>query len=85
LAIQFWDIYNICNEKNKHIANVWIDGELRITLRRTFTDTMIQMWEDLLVVVSELRLSEETGTLIWGYNNSETYSSLSLYVGHHKL
>jgi hypothetical protein len=37
LAVQFWDLYSICIEKIKTLAEVWVDGELRVTFRRTFS------------------------------------------------
>jgi hypothetical protein len=44
LALQFWELYYICNEKAKKIADVWVKDELRVTFRRTFDKRMLQTW-----------------------------------------
>jgi hypothetical protein len=42
LAYQFWDMYCVCNEKTKTMTEIWIQGELILSFRRTFTDQMMQ-------------------------------------------
>jgi hypothetical protein len=51
LAIQFWELYCICNEKTKTLAEIWVERELRLSFRRTFTEYMMQLWDDLVGVV----------------------------------
>jgi hypothetical protein len=41
LAVQFWELYCVRNEKTRTMAEVWVEGELRLTLRRTFLDQMM--------------------------------------------
>jgi hypothetical protein len=43
LAVQFWDLYCICNEKTKTLAEVWVDRELRLSFRRTFSPSIMQV------------------------------------------
>jgi hypothetical protein len=47
LAVQIWGLYCICNEKVKSLAEVWVEKELRLTFRRTFSVELRHMWEDL--------------------------------------
>jgi hypothetical protein len=47
LAVQIWGLYCICNEKVKSLAEVWVEKELRLTFRRTFSVELGHMWEDL--------------------------------------
>jgi hypothetical protein len=42
LAVQSWDLYCVCNEKTKTVAEIWVQGELRLSFRRTFIDQMLQ-------------------------------------------
>jgi hypothetical protein len=70
LAVQFWDLYCICQEKTRTIAQVWVDGELRLTFRRVFSDEMMRLWDDLMSVVEGLKCYGSTGT----------YSSQFLYA-----
>jgi hypothetical protein len=53
LAVQFWDLYCICNEKTKTLAEVWVNRELRLSFRRTFFAEMMQVWGDLCAVMEK--------------------------------
>jgi hypothetical protein len=76
LAVQFWELYCICNEKSRKIADIWVDG---VTFRRTFIETLMQSWRELLAVMEETILNVEADALIWCYNKSGVYSSQSFY------
>jgi hypothetical protein len=41
LAVQFWDLYSICNKKTKNLSEIWVNGELRLSFRRTFSNEMM--------------------------------------------
>jgi hypothetical protein len=41
LTVQFWELYCICNEKTKSLAEVWVNRELRLAFRRTFSSEMM--------------------------------------------
>jgi hypothetical protein len=43
LAVQFWNLYCICNEKTKTLAEVRVNRELRLSIRRTFSIEMMQV------------------------------------------
>jgi hypothetical protein len=70
LAVQFWELYCVCNEKTITIAEVWVDGELRLTFRRMFSYQMMQSWDDLISVVENMVLSDESDALVWCYESS---------------
>jgi hypothetical protein len=70
----------IYNEKTKTIADVWVEGELRISFRRNFDQNVLQSWDDLLVVVQTLELKDGNDSLVWCYQNSRVYSVQSLYT-----
>jgi hypothetical protein len=90
LAVQFWELYCIflfasrlyCiyNEKRKSIGEVWDNETLKLSFRRTFSDQMMLVWDDLRGVVSSLVLKEEPDTPIWNYSISGIYSSQSCYA-----
>jgi hypothetical protein len=80
LVVQFWDLYCVCNEKTKTDAEVWVQGELRLSFRRTFTDQMLQSWGDLRAVVEQVNLNEEPDALIWGCESKGVYSFHSFYA-----
>jgi hypothetical protein len=67
LAMQFYELYCICNEKIRTLAKVWVDGELRLSFRRTFSVEMMQIWGDLCVVMEQVSLNEDSDSLVkWG-------------------
>jgi hypothetical protein len=51
LAVQFWELYYVCNEKTRTMTELWVDGELRVTFRRTFTEPMMHSGDNLLSFV----------------------------------
>jgi hypothetical protein len=77
LVVQFWEMYNICNKKTKKIFDVWVDGELRLTFRMTFSIEMMQIWQELCAVVEDIRFGDESDTLVWCYTKSGTYTTQS--------
>jgi hypothetical protein len=62
------------------VDEVWVDGELRLTFRRTFSERMLEIWDELMIVVENVVLWNETDALVWGYNSVGVYSSQSMYV-----
>jgi hypothetical protein len=73
--VQFLDFYVICNEKTRVRTDSWVDGELRLTFRRTFDEEMMQKWYELEATVENLVLNDTSDTLVWCYNSSRVYSS----------
>jgi hypothetical protein len=51
LAVQFCKLYCVFNEKASTIAEVWVEGKLRLSFRRTFFDLMMQRWDELMSIV----------------------------------
>jgi hypothetical protein len=80
LVVQFWDLYCICNEKIKTLAEVWVDRELKLSFRRSFSSSMGQMWEDLCAVFDQVGLNVDSDSLVWCYEKSGVYSSQSCYA-----
>jgi hypothetical protein len=48
--------------------------------RKNFSDNMMQSWEDLVAVVEQLNLNEESDALYWCYEKSGVYSSQLFYA-----
>jgi hypothetical protein len=62
------------------IADIWVDGELRLTFRRNFDDHLFQIWQELLAVVENVELKDETDSLVWCYSQSGVYSVQTFYA-----
>jgi hypothetical protein len=70
----------ICYEKTAVIAHTWVDGVLRLSLRRTFDEEMMQKWYELEATIENLVLTDNSDALVWSNNSSGVYSSQSLYA-----
>lgn len=79
LAVQFWEIYVICNEKLVCLSDVWDGYTVKLSFRRNFLPRLIEQWYELEQFVMSTALSEEQDTLVWQYNSSGVYSTKSLY------
>jgi hypothetical protein len=77
LALQFWELYCFYNEKIKSIAEVWVEGELRLSFRRSFFENI---WKNLCDVAGSLVLNNDFDALVLEYEKSGIYSSQSLYA-----
>jgi hypothetical protein len=71
-------MYSVCNEKTKTLADVYVDGEL-ISFRRTFSEMMMQKWDELVSVMEHVVLTQDADSLIWWYEQNVVYSSHSCY------
>lgn len=47
LAVQFWDLYSICDQVGSTVAEVWDGQEVKLTFRRTFSLRMMERWMEL--------------------------------------
>ncbi|KAJ1270694.1 hypothetical protein BS78_06G071300 [Paspalum vaginatum] len=79
LAIQFWDLYILVNEKTKAVADLWDGESLKCTFRRSFDGVLYQAWLEVIQLAYTIRLSDEEDELIWQFNSNGVYSSQSLY------
>jgi hypothetical protein len=79
LAIQFWPLYRIVNEKGKTLAELWDGVNLMCSFRRTVSEGLYQSWLDIIELVSTIQFTNEEDEMIWHFNSSGIYSSQSLY------
>ena len=80
LATQFWEIYFVSNQQTQTISELWDGEQLRCTFRRTFTESMMVQWKELLSIVRSVTLSWEEDQPIWQYESKGVYSSRSMYA-----
>lgn len=80
LAVQFWDLYSICNQVGVTLSDVWDEHEVKLNFRRTFDENMLERWYELVKIVSSVIYNFGGDALVWVYNNNGIYSSQSLYA-----
>jgi hypothetical protein len=71
LAIQFWPLYRIVNEKGKTIAELWDGVSLKCTFRRCISEDLYQSWLEVVELVGTIQFTKEADEMIWQFNSSE--------------
>lgn len=79
LAIQFYPLYRIVNEKGKSLAELWDGVNLKCTFRRTVSQELYQCWLEIVELVATVQFTEEEDEMVWQFTTSGEYSSQSLY------
>jgi hypothetical protein len=64
LAIQFWELYTIVNEKTGTIRELWDGQDLKCTFRRTVDDRMYRVWMEVVQLASTIVFCDEEDALI---------------------
>ena len=80
LAILYWPLYVINEQQGKSVREVWDGENLMLTFRRTVSEQGMNLWWELVNLMSEVTLSEEEDQIIWAYSSSGKYSVQSLYI-----
>ena len=80
LVVQFWDVFSICNQIGAPLSEVWVNGEVRLSFRRTFSDQMFSRWLELVEIVSSIEYNDGGDSLVWEYDSKRIYTSKSLYA-----
>jgi len=62
------------------VREVWDGENLMLTFRRTVSEQGMNLWWELVNLMSEVTLSEEEDQIIWAYSSSRKYSVQSLYA-----
>jgi hypothetical protein len=80
LAIQYWPLYVIVNEKGKTVAEAWDGSSLKFTFRRNVSPQLMEMWLELLGIAESINFSEEPDAVVWRFTSNGRYSVQSLYA-----
>ena len=59
LAIQYWKLYRIVNEKNMTMAEIWDGENLKCTFTRTVYSNLEEQWWEVVQLASTINFSEE--------------------------
>ena len=73
-------MYVINEQQKKFVREVWDGDNLMLTFRRTVSEQGMNLWWELVNLMSEVTLSEEGDQIIWAYSSSGKYSVQSLYA-----
>jgi hypothetical protein len=73
-------LYVFNEQQGKYVREVWDGENLMLTFRRTASEQGMNLWWELMNLMSEVTLSEEEDQIIWAYSSSGKYSVQSLYA-----
>lgn len=79
LAIQYWEIYILVNEKSSTVAKLWDGVNLKCTFRRGVDNRQMNLWLEIVQLASTITFSNDEDALIWRFTSNGVYSSQSLY------
>jgi len=80
LAIQFWPLYVLVNEKGKTIHEAWDGATLRFSFRRSFPPALMDAWLEIVQIAESIVFTDEPDAPIWSFNSKGIYSVQSLYA-----
>jgi hypothetical protein len=73
-------VYVLVNQKSATIAKLWDGRQLKVTLRRYFSNKLLLEWYEIMKIAQTLNLSGEEDSVVWQYEASGVYSVSSLYA-----
>ena len=59
LAILFWPLYVINEQQGKIVSDVWDGVDLKLTFRRTVSESVMDLWWEILAMMDDFSFSEE--------------------------
>jgi hypothetical protein len=80
LAIQYWNLYIINNEKGATICNVWDGVNLKLTFRRVVSTQVMELWNELCAITESIILLTDKDQVIWVFVSNGSFSVQSLYA-----
>lgn len=72
LAIQFWPLY-VINDQHGKASQVWDGQVLRLSFRCAVSKNLMNMWYDLLGIVENLSLQEDSDQIMWSFSSSGSF------------
>ena len=80
LDILYWPLYVINEQQGKTVKEVWDGENLMLTNRRSLSEHLMNLWWELVGLMSDINLFEEDDQIVWAYSSSGNYYVQSLYV-----
>lgn len=64
VAIQYWELYVLVNEKSKTVAELWDGIDLKCTFRRTVSERLERLWLEVVQLTSTISFSTEEDEML---------------------
>lgn len=79
LKLIFPNLFRICRNPKQLVCQVVENDMLQIDFRRNFGENEMKEWEQLVEIVDEINLTDESDKVKWGLEKSGKYTTSSLY------
>jgi hypothetical protein len=79
LHIVFNRIFLINNEQDWSIHDILKDYEINLTFRRSFGTQELEEWQQLILLIRGVQLTEEPDTVTWALEKKGNFTTASLY------
>uniref|UniRef100_A0A8I6YIX2 Reverse transcriptase zinc-binding domain-containing protein n=1 Tax=Hordeum vulgare subsp. vulgare TaxID=112509 RepID=A0A8I6YIX2_HORVV len=79
LKVSFWKLFDICNQQECVVGQVWDGITLRLSFRRCVDHSGLSDWGMLINHIKNYPLSDSTDTPVWDLESKGIYSVKSFY------
>uniref|UniRef100_A0A8I6XRD0 Reverse transcriptase zinc-binding domain-containing protein n=1 Tax=Hordeum vulgare subsp. vulgare TaxID=112509 RepID=A0A8I6XRD0_HORVV len=79
LKVKFWELFDICNQQECTVSQVWDGTSLRLSFRRCVDSRIMNDWENLIDHIRNYPLSDSPDTPVWLLEANGSYSVKSFY------
>jgi hypothetical protein len=80
LKILFHNLYQIVVQPDIDVSQAYTDGQWNIQFRRQLHEVLIEEWDQLQDMLSEVTLGDGRDIVYWALEQSKKYSTGSLYM-----
>ena len=79
LKVLFHNLYQIVVQPDIDISQAYTDGQWNIQFRRQLHEVLIEEWDRLQDMLSEVTLEDRRDIVYWALEQSKKYSTCLLY------
>lgn len=77
--VTFDDPYSLVRNQENVVADCWEDNEWFVDFKRALSVQEFDRWRELISVLGEVSLSNESDIVLWVLDKTKTFSTKSLY------
>ena len=80
LAIQYWELYVLCNEQNVVVADVGNGDQVKLSFRRCFDQRLMALWYELVSITGSIQFTDAVDAILWKFESKGVYTVGSRYA-----
>jgi hypothetical protein len=79
LKVQYLNLFNIVRRKNETVADIFSLRPLNVSFRRNLVAENLQSWQNLVMRLINIHLTDRSDIFKWSLNFSSQFSINSMY------